>query len=441
MVLAFAVSVGAYTLVGISRGMQVTIADIAAVGGGLALLTLALHVVIRVCAPYADPVILPIATMINGLGLVEIHRLDLAHARALGSSLALRQLIWTAVGIAAAAAVLIFVRDHRGLARFTYTAMAASMVLLLAPLVPGLGQNINGARIWIRIGPMSFQPGEMVKLTLALFFAGYLVTARDSLSLVGNRVLGLQLPRGRDLGPILLAWMASVAVLVLETDLGMSLLYFGLFVAMLYVATERTSWVVIGLGLFMGGAYLAWTLFAHVKVRVAIWLNPFDPANADRAYQLLQGLYGLANGGMMGTGLGAGKPYLVPFAESDFIYTSIGEELGLGGLVALLLLYGLLVERGLVAGLGVRDGFGKLLACGVSFSLALQVFVVVGGVTRVIPLSGVAMPFLAYGGSSLLSSWMIVGILLRISDSARRPTADTAPGGFSVRRLAGAVAG
>jgi cell division protein FtsW (lipid II flippase) len=431
LVLAFAVALGAYALVGIAGGEGIP-ADLAAVGGGLVLLTAALHVVIRLRAPYADPVILPIATAINGLGLVVIHRIDVAHHRHFSASLAPRQLIWTAVGIVAAASILVLLRDHRALRRYTYTAMAAGIGLLLLPLVPKLGQDINGARIWIRLGPLSFQPGELSKLLLALFFAGYLVTARDSLSLVGKKVLGLQLPRGRDLGPILVAWLASVGVLVFESDLGTSLLFFGLFVAMLYVATERTSWIVIGLTLFVGGAFVAWMLFAHVQVRVAIWLHPFDPHNKDTAYQLLQGLYGMASGGLLGTGLGEGRPNLVPFAESDFIFSSIGEELGLTGVFALLLLYLLLVERGLRTAIGVRDGFGKLLAGGMAFSMALQVFVVVGGVTRVIPLTGLTLPFLAYGGSSLLSNWMIVALLLRISDSARRPAPDAEPAAVGV---------
>jgi cell division protein FtsW (lipid II flippase) len=299
--------------------------------------------------------------------------------------------------------------------------MIVGFGLLLLPLLPGLGQDIRGARIWIAVGPLSFQPGEIAKICLALFFAGYLVTARDSLSLVGRRFLGLQLPRGRDLGPILVAWAASLGVLVLESDLGTSLLFFGLFVAMLYVATERTSWIVIGLLLFAAGAVAAWSLFAHVQVRVNIWLHPFDPANAAAAYQPIQGWFGMASGGLLGTGLGQGRPDLVPFAQSDFIVAAMGEELGLAGVFALLVLYGMLVERGLRTAIGVRDGFGKLLAAGLAFSIGLQVFVVVGGVTRLIPLTGLTTPFLAYGGSSLVSNWIIVGLLLRISDSARRP--------------------
>lgn len=420
LIFAIAVAASAYAIVGLAVQGAVP-QDWWLVGGGLALLVLSVHVVLRWRATYADPVMLPIATVLNGLGLVMIHRLDLAHHFNNSTSLATRQLVWSAIGIACAIAVIVFVRDHRALARYTYTAMIAGFVLLLLPLLPGIGREVRGARIWIGLGPLTFQPGELAKILLALFFAGYLVTARDSLSLVGRKVLGLQLPRGRDLGPILVAWLASLGVLVFESDLGTSLLFFGLFVAMLYVATERISWIVIGLLLFAAGAFLAWTLFAHVQVRVSIWLHPFDPANVATAYQPIQGWYGMASGGLLGTGLGQGRPDLVPFAQSDFIVAAIGEELGVAGLFALLVLYGMLVERGLRTAVGVRDGFGKLLAAGLAFSIALQVFVVVGGVTRLIPLTGLTAPFLAYGGSSLVSNWIIVALLLRISDSARRP--------------------
>ncbi len=420
IVMAVAVALGAYALVGLNVNGRLPPGMIG-YAAGLAALAGSVHVVLRLRAKYADPVLLPIATAINGIGLVVIHRLDLAEGRSFGESLAFRQLIWTAVGVAAAVAVLLLVRDHRVLRRYTYTAMVAGLALLLLPLVPLLGHTINGARLWIRIGPMSFQPGELAKIVLTVFFAGYLVTARDSLSLVGRKVLGLQLPRARDLGPILVAWLASLGVLVFERDLGTSLLFFGLFVALLYVATERTSWIVIGLVLFAGGAFLAWTAFAHVQKRVDIWLHPFAANLVDASYQLVQALYGMASGGLLGTGLGQGRPDLVPFAESDFIVAAIGEELGLTGMFALLLLYLLMVERGLRTAIGVRDGFGKLLAAGLAFSVALQCFVVIGGVTRVIPLTGLTTPFLAYGGSSLVANWMLVAILLRISDSARRP--------------------
>jgi len=322
-------------------------------------------------------------------------------------------------------------RGQEGISRlfhFDLELVSESPTLDLTSII---GKNINGARIWIGLGPLSFQPGEIAKIALAIFFAGYLVTARDSLSLVGRKILFIQFPRGRDLGPILVAWVASLGVLVFERDLGTSLLFFGLFVALLYVATERTSWVIVGLGLFIGGAFTAWTLFGHVQARVDAWLHPLDPDVYNRVFgssqQLVQGLFGMASGGLLGTGLGEGRPDIVPYAESDFIVASIGEELGLTGLFALLILYGLIVERGMRTAIGVRDGFGKLLAGGLSFSMALQCFVVAGGVTRVIPLTGLTMPFLAYGGSSLLSNWMIIGLLLRISDSARRPPAEQPP--------------
>ncbi len=420
LLLAVTVAGSAYAIVGLAVKGAVP-ADFWLVSGGLGLLVLIVHGVLRWRAPYADPVILPIATVINGLGLVVIHRLDLAHRFGGTTSLATKQLLWTAIGVACAVTVLVLVRDHRALARYTYTAMIAGFGLLLLPLLPGIGREIRGARIWIGLGPLSFQPGEIAKILLALFFAGYLVTARDSLSLVGRRVLGMQLPRGRHLGPILGAWLASLGVLVFESDLGTSLLFFGLFVAVLYVATERISWIVIGLVLFAGGAFVAWTLFSHVQVRVNIWLHPFDKANLDRAFQPIQGWFGMADGGLLGTGLGQGRPDLVPFAQSDFVVAAIGEELGLTGIFALLILYAMLVERGLRTAVGVRDGFGKLFAAGLAFSMALQVFVVVGGVTRLIPLTGLTAPFLAYGGSSLVSNWIVVALLLRISHSARKP--------------------
>ncbi|WP_432534982.1 FtsW/RodA/SpoVE family cell cycle protein [Kineococcus arenarius] len=423
VVAAVLIACGAWAVLGLTGSGELP-AGLLAHGGGLGALAVVLHLLLRWRAPHADPVLLPVATLLNGLGLVMIHRLDLAEDTASAS----RQFVWSALGVAAAGAVVVVLRDHRVLRRYTFTAMVAGLVLLLLPLVPGLGRTINGARIWVGIGPLSFQPGELAKIALAVFFAGYLVVHRDALSLTGPKVLFLRLPRARDLGPILLAWGASVGVLVLQRDLGTSLLFFGLFVAVLYVSTERVSWIVLGLLLFAAGAVFAATTMSHVRSRVDIWLHPFDADNADSAYQLLQGLYGMANGGLLGTGLDRGRPDIVPFANSDFIYASFGEELGLVGLFALLLLYGVLVERGLRTAIGVRDGFGKLLAAGLAFSVALQVFVVVGGVTRVIPLTGLTTPFLAAGGSSLVSNWIVVGLLLRVSDLARRPAVEVRNG-------------
>jgi cell division protein FtsW (lipid II flippase) len=396
-------------------------------GVGLGALFLVAHLVVRAVAPYADPLILPCVALLNGLGLVMIRRLDFAEAEraALGGEVQARadaplQLVWTAIGVAAFVAVLVVLRDHTRLARYTYTAAAAGLVLLLLPALPVLGRTINGARLWIRIGPMTVQPSELAKLLLIVFFAGYLVAKRDALALASRRVLGLYLPRARDLGPVLLAWAASLAVLIRGRDLGTSLLFFGIFIVMLYIATERTSWLLIGLALFVGGAAGAYALFGHVQRRVDTWLDPFgDPENA--GYQLVQGLFGFGTGGLTGTGLGQGRPGTVPFAKTDFIMAAFGEELGLVGVMALLMVFALIVERGLRTALACRDSFGKLLAAGLAFSLGLQVFVIVGGVTGLIPLTGVTLPWLSYGGSSIVSNWALVALLLRISDAARRP--------------------
>ncbi|MCE1179014.1 MAG: FtsW/RodA/SpoVE family cell cycle protein [Micrococcales bacterium] len=395
--------------------------DLLTQSAGLAAIALVFHLVLRWRASYADPLLLPIVTLLNGLGLVMIHRLDIAKGRTIGEGMALRQLTWSALAVAIAIGVLFFLKDHRTLRRYTYTAAVVGFGLLLLPLVPGLGRSVYGSRIWIGIGPFSFQPGEIAKIVLAIFFAGYLVSTRDVLSLAGRRLLGITFPRARDLGPILVAWIASLGVLVFERDLGSSLLFFGLFVAMLYVATERVSWIVLGLMMFCVGAYTAYLLFDHVQRRVLLWLDTFSPEALATSDQLARGLMGMASGGLFGTGLGRGRPDLTYFAESDFIIPSFGEEIGLIGLFAILMLYALLVERGLRTALGVRDGFGKLLAAGLAFSVALQCFVVVGGVTRIIPLTGLTMPFMSSGGSSLLANWALVAILLRISDQARRP--------------------
>jgi len=315
----------------------------------------------------------------------------------------------------------LIVRDHRRLQRYTYTSMLVGLGLLALPSVlPARFSEVNGARNWIRFAGFSIQPGEFAKVLLVLFMAGFLVAKRDALALASRRVMGLDLPRGRDLGPVLVAWLVSVGLLVRGRDLGMSMLFFGFFIVMLYIATERLSWLFIGIVLFAAGTYAAYHLFAHVRARFDIWLHPFQYAKTT-GYQLVQGLFGFSAGGLLGTGLGSGRPDLVPFAKSDFIVATVGEELGLTGLMAILLVYVVIVTRGLRTALSVRDSFGKLLAAGLAVSLAVQVFVVVGGVMRLIPLTGITTPFLSYGGSSLVSNWALIALLLRISDSARRP--------------------
>jgi cell division protein FtsW (lipid II flippase) len=377
-------------------------------------------------------VLLPAVTLLNGLGLALISRLDVAYAerarqagRALPAPSAPQQLVWTTVGVALFVLVVVLVRDHRRLQRYTYTAGMVGIGLLLLPLLPGLGVQVNGARIWIRAFGLSFQPGEAAKVVLIVAFAGYLVRTRDQLALAGRRFLGLDLPRARDLGPLLAMWAVSLGLLVFQRDLGTSLLFFGVFVVLLYVATERPSWLVVGTALFLGGAWLSAELFSHVQRRVEGWLDPFGDVDAN--YQIVQALYGLAYGGILGRGLGQGRPDLVPYANSDFIMAALGEELGLTGVMAVVLVYGLVVERGLRTALVARDPFGKLLAVGLATSLALQVFIVVGGVTKLIPLTGLTTPFLSLGGSSLVMNWVLVALLLRVSDAARRPAPGAAP--------------
>jgi len=429
LVLALAVGIGAYAAVGI--GVQGRVPpDILAYGGGLAGLTIGAHLVIRFVAPYADPVLLPVVAALNGLGLAVIHRLDLSY-EALGRTnytFAQQQLVWMALGVALFALTLIVLRDHRVLTRFTYTSGLAAIVLLLLPMAPFVGRTINGARIWIRLGPFSFQPGEVAKVLLVIAFAGYLVLHRDALALAGRRVLFLDLPRGRDLGPILGMFAVSMIILVAQKDLGSSLLFFGLFLVMLFIATERPGWLVVGGALFFAGAAVAYRTFGHVQNRVNIWLDPM--AYYDKtpgSGQIVESLFGMAWGGLIGRGFGGGSPFRVPYAESDFIIGAIGEELGLTGVMAVIVLYGLIVERALRTALVCRDGFGKLVASGLAAVFTIQVFVVIGGVTQLIPLTGLTTPFLSYGGSSLVANWVIVALLIRISDQARRPVPDLSP--------------
>ena len=420
LLLSLVVGIGAYAAVGLGADGILPV-DLFTYGAWLAALVIACHVVIRIFAEYADPILLPIVSALNGLGLAMIHRIDLANeARNAGArTFAGTQLVWMTIGVLLFVAVIIGLRDHRRLQAFTYTSGLAAIVLLLMPLLPGIGRNINGARIWIHLGPMSFQPGEIAKVLLVVAFAGYFVLHRDALALAGRRFLFVDLPRGRDLGPILAMWLLSLGILVFQNDLGSSLLFFGLFLVMLYTATERPGWLVVGGTLFAAGAYAGYLTLGHVQLRVQAWLHPFSPDS--NAFQIVQGLYGMAWGGLVGRGLGQGNPQITPYSYSDFILPSIGEELGLTGVMAIILLYGILVERGLRTALICRDNFGKLMASGLAVVFALQVFVVLGGVTKLIPLTGLTTPFMSYGGSSLVANWAIVALLLRISDQARRP--------------------
>jgi cell division protein FtsW (lipid II flippase) len=396
-----------------------------------AAVVLGAHLAVRRFAPYADPLLLPLAALLNGLGIVMIYRLQLSgrsgnpglQVSTMSGSASTTQLLYTVVGIVVMVAVLMLISEARVLQRYTYTLGALGLLLLAIPaFLPASHSSVNGAKVWIIIGGLSIEPGEFARLALAVFFAGYLVAKRDVLSLAGRRVLGIDLPRGRDMGPVLVAWGASLLILIFETDIGASALFFGMFIAMLYIATQRTSWLLIGVLLFLAGSFLTALMFHHVMERFTIWLHPFQGSNpTGSSYQLVQGLEGMAFGGLFGTGLGQGQPYHTPLVQSDFIFTAFGEELGLVGVMALLLVFGLLVQRGLRAAIAVPDPFSKLLVGGLSFVLALQVFVILGGVSGLIPLTGITTPFLSQGGSSLVASWILIGLLIRVSNSARKP--------------------
>ncbi|RRQ84015.1 FtsW/RodA/SpoVE family cell cycle protein [Streptomyces griseofuscus] len=414
IVLAVTLSVYGYCAVGLARAGRVPPGALA-YGAGLGVLALLAHLAVRLRAPYADPLPLPIGVLLNGLGLVLIYRLDLETP---GDRAAPAQLVWSALGVALFIVVVLLLRDHRLLQRYSYVCVVTALVLLLVPI---LFPAVNGARIWIRLAGFSIQPGEFAKVLLAVFFAAYLAANRNALAYTGRRIWRMQFPTGRVLGPIVTIWLLSVGVLVLERDLGTSLLFFGLFVVLLYVATGRTGWIAVGLVLAVLGAVAVGRVEPHVGGRIADWLHPFATIEAGRGpNQLSQSLFAFAAGGLLGTGLGLGHSVLIGFAaKSDFILATAGEELGLAGLAAIILLYALLVERGYRAGLSLREPFGRLLAVGLASILALQVFVIAGGVTGLIPLTGMAMPFLAQGGSSVVTNWTIVALLIRVSDSAR----------------------
>lgn len=385
------------------------------------------HLVIRRFAPYADPLLLPVVALINGLGLVLIHRLDLMADADTGGPGAGQQMLWTLAAVIGFCLVVFYVTDHRLLARYDYICGAAGLVLLAIPaLLPAGLSETNGAKIWIRLPGFSIQPAELSKILLLIFFAGVLVAKRNLFASAGTHFLGLDLPRPRDLAPLLAAWIISVGVMVFEKDLGTSLLLYASFLVMVYVATERFSWVVIGLTLFGAGSVVAYHLFDHVRGRVQTWLDPFaDPEGA--GYQLVQSKFSFATGGVFGTGLGNGQPGTVPAASTDFITAVVGEELGLAGLAGVLMLYTIVIVRGLRTAIAVRDSFGKLLAAGLSATLAIQLFIVVGGVTGLIPLTGLTTPWLSYGGSSLVANYLLLAILVRISHAARCPIRISTP--------------
>ena len=389
------------------------------------------HFVVRFTAKGADPMFLPMAAFVHGIGFVMIARLNDRWAGL--------QATWSLIGLLAFTATLLFIERTGDLRRYQFTSLGLGLVLLLLPMIPGIGFTSGGARIWVSVGPINFQPGEFAKILLAVFFAAYLAERRDLIVDGHIRFLGVTLPELRHLAPILVAWAVSVVVMVGEKDLGSSLLFFTLFVVMLWVATERVSFLVMGGGMFAIGAVIAYQLFSHVRTRVDIWLNPWAQETG-RGYQPIQALYGLAHGGLTGTGLGMGSPDLIPAAHNDFIFAALGEEIGLIGVTAVLAAYALLVGAGMRTALRAQRDFEKLLAVGLTTITAVQTFIIVGGVLRVVPLTGVTLPFMSYGGSSLVANYMLLAILIRISDTTARqlhevPNSASASERFATWRL------
>ena len=420
IVVAVLITAGAYALAGLGQAAEIP-ADIGPFLGVVLALLVTAHIAVRKLAPNADGILLPLAAVLNGIGYVFIVRLD--EAQSDGGQLAGLQSLWTAVAIGAFIATLAFVRRTRDLERYRYTFAAAGLLLLVLPLFPVIGREINGSRIWVALGPINFQPGEVAKIVLAIFFAGYLVERRELLALSTFRVGPFHLPDPKHLGPVAVAWGVSLLVMTAERDLGSSLLFFFLFVVMLWVATARTTYLAVGTSLFAIGSFVAYTQFAHVRDRVEVWLNPW-PVSKDEGFQVVEASFALADGGIAGTGIGLGSPTRIPEVETDFIFAAIGEELGLLGGTAVLCAYILMVGAGLRIALRAGSAFDKLLATGLTSLLGIQAFIIIGGITRVLPLTGVTLPFVSYGGSSLVLNYVLLALLLRISDnSVRSPTA------------------
>ncbi len=409
LVMGVAVFGGLYALVALGKTASVP----ANLGPFLALvvgLFVIAHLAVRRLAPGADGTLLPLAGLLNGIGYTFIARVDT-------EDLASKQALWTAVGILAFCLTLWFVKRPRDLERYRYSALLAAIGLIMMPLLPVIGNEVKGARIWLQLGPLTFQPGEIAKLCLAVFFAGYLVEKRELLALASWPKRRPILPDPKHLGPVLVAWGVALVVIMAEKDLGTALLFFSLFMVMLWISTGRARYILVGFGLFAAGAFVAWTIFAHVQARVTFWLDPYSEPNKG-GYQILQGWYALADGGIAGRGLGLGQGNRVPEAENDFIFAIIGEELGLLGTTAVLVAFLLLVGSGLRVAISQTGSFEKLLATGLTALMGIQAFIILGGVTRVLPLTGVVLPFVSYGGSALLANYILLALLVRLSDDA-----------------------
>jgi len=411
VILAVILSYGANLLVAFASSKTVPpgfFSYAAAVAG----IAAASHLAVRRLAPNADPLLLPIGLLLSGVGYAMVRRLN----PALGGP----QLSWIVIGIVAFIVTLALLRDARRVESFRYSLMLLGLVMLLLPLAPHIGRTISGARLWIRVGPLNFQPAEAAKILLPAFLAGYLATKREVLTAATTRLGPWMIPAPRHFGPLVLAWAISLAVMVFERDLGSSMLFFALFVVMLYAATSRTAYVVTGVGLFAGGTYLAYQAFGHVQSRILAWLDPWSRISTS-GFQIAQSLFALGTGGIAGAGLGRGRPDLIQRGvETDFIFAAFGEELGMIGALAILLLFAVLVARGLHIALRARDPFTTLLATGLTVIVGFQTFLIVGGVTRLIPLTGITLPFVSYGGSSILANFVLIAILMRLSDAEAR---------------------
>jgi cell division protein FtsW (lipid II flippase) len=413
IILAILLTAGLYALASLGKAgsLPANIGPFLVIICGLLVLA---HLGMRVWAPYADPILLPTAALLNGIGYVFIARLN-HHLAALQAS-------WTAIGVVAFLATLFFVKRARDLERYRYTFALAGIGLLLMPMLPVIGQNINGARLWVRLGAVSFQPGELAKICLAIFFASYLVERAEVLAHGTRRIGRFLVLDPKYLGPIILAWAAAMLVLTFENDLGLSFLFFAMFIGMLWVATGRTGYLAVGGTLFASGAAFALKTVSHAKIRVRVWRNPWPLANTD-GYQLIQGWFAIAAGGVYGAGPGLGSPQRIPEVATDFIFAAIAEELGLLGAAAVITGYLLMVGTGLRIAIRAEHEFEKLLACGLALILGIQTFVIVGGVTRLIPLTGITLPFISYGGSSLVSNYILLALLLRIANDVSTPSA------------------
>ncbi len=403
--LAIIVTMGGYILVALAKDSTLP-ADLYVLLAAVVGLYVLAHLAIRRFAPAADGTLLPLAALLNGIGFVTIARLD--------RNLARIQSVWVAIGVGAFIATLVIVRDSRMIERYRYTIALLGILCLLLPLVPGVGEEINGARLWVHFGPLSFQPGEASKVLLVIFFAAYLVDKRELLAAGSFRFAGMYFPAPRHLGPLLLAWGLSIIVMVQEKDLGSSLLFFAVFSAMLYIATNRGVYMLFALVMFMIGAVISYHLFGHVRVRVTTWWNPWPVAHAD-GYQITQSWFAFGTGGIAGTGLGLGNPDKIPNAATDFIFSAIGEELGLLGTVSVVVAYVLLVGSSFRVAVDSVRSFSKLFAAGLATIFGVQTIIIMGGVTRLIPLTGITLPFISYGGSSLVANFILLALLLRIS--------------------------